>query len=490
MNQSESFYRQLHEKASREYDAFLDGLKRLPPDEIIEHSYEKVFKEDFLLALEYYDFTDDQAAALLSLEYPLDELYHEWLDADSSYMDLLQSCIEDRAALAIKDMNEKEHESEESTMARFDAMLENFEEVTLLDKPALFTSIRIDRNTVPEGYHLYEIRHDDEGRGDAVQIAKGILVNHWGSVITQEEIKLPPDGYLDIEPEDLNYDTGDCRNIQEFMSKYPLESKTPIMPDNITLPDMSIDAAERNAFGYNYDGMLPLHLERALELYDQDICVYLLYPDNSESMVNNRNEMENHDGIFGIEVENWQALQEFEQMKAAVKDSGASKEAMLLYGKDAAYGIYQLKDSDQTRDLRFESLEHLAAHGFSVDKDNYNLIYTAPLSNGDTLDKLYEKFNIDRPADFVGHSLSVSDIVVIRQDGNATAHYVDSFGFRELPDFYKENTQKTIDTAQAKHDTEQKPSIASRLQAEKKEGKKETTRPAHPHPCKIDVQER
>jgi len=106
-------------------------------------------------------------------------------------------------------------------MARYNAMTEEFDEVTIFNKPALFTPIRIDANTIPNGYHLYEVRHDDDCQGDAVQIARSIVVNHWGSLITKDEIILPPDGYLDIEPEDLNYSTGDCRSMGEFMAKYP-----------------------------------------------------------------------------------------------------------------------------------------------------------------------------------------------------------------------------------------------------------------------------
>jgi hypothetical protein len=110
-------------------------------------------------------------------------------------------------------------------MPRFDAMLEDFEEVTILDKPALFTPIRIKRDTVPHGYQLYEVRHDDDCQGDAVQIARNIVVNHWGSLITLDEIKLDLDGFLDIEPDDMNYCTGDCRYMKDYMAKYPLSAK-------------------------------------------------------------------------------------------------------------------------------------------------------------------------------------------------------------------------------------------------------------------------
>lgn len=106
-------------------------------------------------------------------------------------------------------------------MARFNAMTEAFEEVTILEKPALFTSLRIDRSTVPKGLYLYEVRHVDDCQGIACQIARGIMVNHWGTLITREPIKLPPDGYLDIEPDDLNYSTGDCRTVKGYMEKYP-----------------------------------------------------------------------------------------------------------------------------------------------------------------------------------------------------------------------------------------------------------------------------
>lgn len=111
-------------------------------------------------------------------------------------------------------------------MARYNAMEEHFEEITVLDKPALFTGIRIERDTVPKGLYLYEVRGDDDGGSDPVQIARGIVVNHYGSIITREPIKLPQDGYLDIDPEkDWNFAGGDCRTVKEFQEKYPPAKK-------------------------------------------------------------------------------------------------------------------------------------------------------------------------------------------------------------------------------------------------------------------------
>jgi len=110
-------------------------------------------------------------------------------------------------------------------MKKHDAMGESFEEATISGKPALFTGTRLDRGTIPNGCHSYEARHDDNRRGDAGRIAKGIWISHWGALITRDEIKPPPDGLLDIEPEDLNYGTGDCRNMADHMKKYPPKAK-------------------------------------------------------------------------------------------------------------------------------------------------------------------------------------------------------------------------------------------------------------------------
>ena len=108
-------------------------------------------------------------------------------------------------------------------MARYNAMTVDFEEVTIFGKPALFTSARIDRSTVPGGFHLYEIRHDDDCQGDAVQIARAVFVNHWGTLITRDEIILSDidsSGYLDIEPDDLNYGVGNLRSMKEAMERW------------------------------------------------------------------------------------------------------------------------------------------------------------------------------------------------------------------------------------------------------------------------------
>ena len=117
-----------------------------------------------------------------------------------------------------------------------------------------------------------------------------------------------------------------------------------------------------------------------------------------------------------------------------------------------SFSIYQLKGGDETLDYRFEPLDSIHRNGLSVDPANYELVYTAPLTERDSLESIYTRFNMDRPADFTGHSLSVSDIVVLHQNGKDTAHYCDRFGFSQVPEFLQERqpelTPDTLETGE------------------------------------------
>ena len=108
------------------------------------------------------------------------------------------------------------------------------------------------------------------------------------------------------------------------------------------------------------------------------------------------------------------------------------------------FSIFQIKGGDETRDLRFEPYDRLTATGHRVDPKNYALVYSAELTPGTSLEDIYTRFNIDHPKDFKGHSLSVSDVVVLHQNGQDTAHYVDSFGYKEVPEFFKEQEKALI----------------------------------------------
>ena len=212
------------------------------------------------------------------------------------------------------------------------------------------------------------------------------------------------------------------------------------------LPDPSITVKDMQEYGYKWDGMLPLKEEAALHLYDkEDMQIFLLYEDGSESITDSTEDIKAHaekGGIFGIHKEDWNALTEYRAMQAELAAGAPEKEMRLLYGKGDAFGIYQLKDGDGMRDYHFEPYDRLQAAGLSVEATNYNLVYTAGLTPGTSLEDIFTRFNIDRPADFKGHSLSVSDIVVLHQNGENTAHYVDSIGYREVPKFLREQTQQ------------------------------------------------
>ena len=142
-------------------------------------------------------------------------------------------------------------------------------------------------------------------------------------------------------------------------------------------------------------------------------------------------------GEYHLDVRYNTDTEELVDMKER-KESPANREAQLLFGGEKRFGIYQLKDTEEARDIHFMGMDYLESKGIAVTKKNYNLIYTAPLEEGTSLEDIYTRFNIDRPADFRGHSLSVSDVVVLHQNGENTSHYVDSFGYREVPEFTKE----------------------------------------------------
>lgn len=204
------------------------------------------------------------------------------------------------------------------------------------------------------------------------------------------------------------------------------------------LPDGMVGLSQMHEYGYSWDEMLPLTKDRASELFREDVSVYQLHTDGSETLVEDRAALQEHDGLFGVEKGDWNAYKEYQSMKQELEDREPNREAQLLYGNEGRFGIYQLKDSGETRDIRFMDMDYLEKEGIPVSRENYTLVYTGELKEGMSLEDIYTKFNVDHPADFTGHSLSVSDVVVLHQDGENTSHYVDSVGFKEIPEFTKE----------------------------------------------------
>ena len=225
---------------------------------------------------------------------------------------------------------------------------------------------------------------------------------------------------------------------------------------DLSLPDPTVTTADLNDFGYHFSEMLPLSNLRAIELFDTAHPIYLLYPDDTESFVIDRNEIPSHEGYCGIERDDWQLSPVRAAQIAVAMNSEGSRESELLHGSTSMFGIYQIADDiDNARNFRFTPMREMEALGLEVDRSNYKLIYSAPLTSEGTqanLNTIFANLNNDeRPADFVGRSLSVSDIIVLQQGGEISSHYVDSVGFMKLDSFLGEERQST----QAAHATSQ-----------------------------------
>lgn len=203
------------------------------------------------------------------------------------------------------------------------------------------------------------------------------------------------------------------------------------------MPDPSIPFDVMRNYGYTDADMLPLSKDRALELSERDVIVYMLYSDNTEAMVFDTEDIINFDGLFGITREDWDAI----KADTPVHDV----EQRFLNNPADAMAVYQLKQ-DAPAELRFIGLEHLNS---PPDKTNYAAVYTRDLVPDDDttliLENFYYIFNDDRPVDFTGHSLSVSDIIALKREGVLSYHYCDSIGFVELPDFGKESPLKNAE---------------------------------------------
>lgn len=263
------------------------------------------------------------------------------------------------------------------------------------------------------------------------------------------------------------------------------------------LPDRMIGLSEMHDYGYRKDDMLPLMKEAALEWHRAGEKIYPLFSDGTAGEFASKEQIAQHDGIFGIRTDVWQsilleqqesyleddftypqfpfspisreqALQLYDegkqiylvrtslrptivteraeiergsdvfQIATADLELEKSREESLLQGSEKRFGIYQITERDPEHDYRFMGLDFVQTKGMTVASADYDLIYTALLTEKDTLDGIYERFNIQRPADFTGHSLSVGDVVVLNDGSTVKAYYVDSIGFAELPEFFKE----------------------------------------------------
>ena len=246
-----------------------------------------------------------------------------------------------------------------------------------------------------------------------------------------------------------------CQQMQEQINQQTAETAATQLPDaqeqaldEYPMPDSEVSVSDMQEYGYFYDGMLPVTRERALELDAAGLTVYVLHEDNTESMVFDTEEIMEHGGLFGVEHEEWEKSPQFHEKVLERQERQLEREQAFLAHEGCCFAIYQVS-RDDPQNVRFMNLDWLQSHNLTVDRSNYDLIYTAPLNgSGSTMEQLetlYEQFNLKKPVDFHSPSLSVSDIVAIKQDGKVSCHYCDSVGFTEIPGFLPDNPLKNAE---------------------------------------------
>ena len=221
--------------------------------------------------------------------------------------------------------------------------------------------------------------------------------------------------------------------------------------DEYPMPDPTLTQDDLEKCGYLDGDLLPLSKERAYELMAQDLTVYMVQQGENPAMAFDTDDLDAHDGIFAVTREEWEESPAFDAQVKERMDHQQEREQAFLGHKGDCFAIYQVKHTDELRDIRYEGLEWIKSIGQMVQRDNYDLVYTAPLAPGDlkgsVLDNLEYRFNNEHPADYRHPSMSVSDIVAIKRDGKVSCHYCDSFGFTEVAGFLPDNPLKNAEMA-------------------------------------------
>ena len=247
------------------------------------------------------------------------------------------------------------------------------------------------------------------------------------------------------------------QQMQEQVSQQATETAAAQLPDaqeqaldEYPMPDPALTQDDLEKCGYLDDDLLPLSKERAYELMERDLTVYIVQEGENPAMAFDTADLDAHDGIFAVSREEWAESPEFDKL---VKDRMVHQEereqAFLTY-EGNCFAIYQVSRYDP-QNVCFMNLDWLTSHNLTVDRNNYDLIYTASLDgSGSTIEQLeglYERFNLQKPVDFHSPSMSVSDIVAIRQNGQVSCYYCDSVGFTEIPGFLPDNPLKNAEMA-------------------------------------------
>lgn len=220
--------------------------------------------------------------------------------------------------------------------------------------------------------------------------------------------------------------------------------------DEYPMPDPVLTQDDLEKCGYLDSDLLPLSKERAYELKERDLTVYIVQEGENPEMAFDTTDLDVHNGIFAVSREEWEQSPQFHEKVLERQDHQMEREQAFLSHEGDCFAIYQVS-RDDPQNVRFMNLDWLQSHSLSVDRSNYDLIYTASLNgSGSTmeqLERLYEQFNLQKPVDFHSPSMSVSDIVAIKQDGKVSCHYCDSFGFTDVPGFLSDNPMKNAEMA-------------------------------------------
>ena len=221
--------------------------------------------------------------------------------------------------------------------------------------------------------------------------------------------------------------------------------------DEYPMPDPTLTQDDLEKSGYLDGDLLPLSKERAYELMERDLTVYIVQQGENPAMAFDTTDLDAYDGIFAVTREEWEESPAFDAQVKERMDHQQEREQAFLDHKGDCFAIYQVKHTDELRDIRYEGLEWLKSIGQTAQRDNYDLVYTAPLLpsdlKGDTAEQLFYRFNNEHPADYRHPSMSVSDIVAIKRDGKVSCHYCDSFGFQPVPGFLPDNPLKNAEMA-------------------------------------------
>ena len=221
------------------------------------------------------------------------------------------------------------------------------------------------------------------------------------------------------------------QNDPQYAAEHPeAHAAKEVLYENLMAGRISALEERLAALGQTQEDYLPSEIEKF-----KDATGYEEFLDFDPAEVKAALEDPNRSRVDEMLAAAEKAEREYAAEAAAYAQTPADIVAQVRATQGNTFSIYQLKPGDATRDYRFEPLDAIRNNGLSVKPENYELVYTAPLTAKDDLESIYNRFNVDRPADFKGHSLSVSDIVVLRQDGKDTAHYCDRTGFSEVPEF-------------------------------------------------------